>query len=353
VISLKSDEIETVQQLDEKLYRRMVADSRLVTGEVSEPGAYPFAGKLTLNEVLSAAGGILPSGDRSTVVVRRYRVDGSVLSLEQERFIDTTLLEPSLVVIDGVFGVTVQPLINDALVGTVTVGGEVRRPGPIEIMRGDTIADVLARAGGLTKTAYPLGAVLSRAALMEGERSSNIELAKQLRQNALLATAETDEKSEQSTAVLEFADQLEASRPTGRQAVNIADAAEASLVLMESGDRLVVPKRPSHVRIIGAVYSEVAALYREGASPIDYVEAAGGLTRFADPRRSFMILPSGQSLPINLRRKGGNDDVPPGSVIVVPPKVDRVSGMQLTETISRALGSIAASVLAIDVLSGQ
>jgi protein involved in polysaccharide export with SLBB domain len=217
-------------------------------------------------------------------------------------------------------------------------------------MRGDTISDVLARAGGLTATAYPLGAVLSRAALIEGERSSNIELAKQLRASVLLASEDTEAGSENTARVLDFAQQLEGSRPTGRQVVDILDA---SFVLMESGDRLVVPKRPSHVRIIGAVYSEVAALYREGASPIDYVEDAGGLTRFADPRRSFMILPNGQSLPINLRRKGGNADVPPGSVIVVPPKVDRVSGMQLTETLSRALGSIAASVLAIDVLSGQ
>jgi protein involved in polysaccharide export with SLBB domain len=350
VLKIESDEIATVPQLDEKLYRRMVADSRLVTGEVSEPGAYPFTGKQTLDEVLSAAGGILPSGDEAAVVVRQYRVDGSVLSLEQERFIDTTLLEPSSVVLDGVFGVTVQPLINDAFVGTVTVGGEVRRPGAVAIMRGDTISDVLARAGGLTATAYPLGAVLSRAALIEGERSSNIELAKQLRASVLLASEDTEAGSENTARVLDFAQQLEGSRPTGRQVVDILDA---SFVLMESGDRLVVPKRPSHVRIIGAVYSEVAALYREGASPIDYVEDAGGLTRFADPRRSFMILPNGQSLPINLRRKGGNADVPPGSVIVVPPKVDRVSGMQLTETLSRALGSIAASVLAIDVLSGQ
>jgi hypothetical protein len=188
----------------------------------------------------------------------------------------------------------------------------------------------------------------------DGEiQPSNIELAKQLRQNALLAADETEGKSEQAAAVLEFAEQLETSRPTGRQVVNITDAAEASFILMEDGDRLVVPKRPSHVRIIGAVYSEVAALYREGASPMDYVEDAGGLTRFADPRRSFMILPNGRSLPINLRRKGGNADVPPGSVIVVPPKVDRASALQLTDTISRALGSIASSVLAIDLISGQ
>jgi hypothetical protein len=66
-----------------------------------------------------------------------------------------------------------------------------------------------------------------------------------------------------------------------------------------------------------------------------------------------MILPNGRSIPVNLRRNGDSAPVPPGSVIVVPPKLDRVSTMQLTEGISRALGSIASSVLALDVLSGQ
>jgi hypothetical protein len=287
------------------------------------------------------------------VILRQYQVDGSVLSLAAERTIDTTRVDPSTVMLDGIFGVLVQPLINDALVGEVTVGGEVRRPGNYSIERGDTIADLLARAGGLTDTAYPLGAVLSRSSLVESERASNFELAKQLRESVLLNSQSDDSRDEEIAAVLGFAQELEGSKPTGRQVVNIADGEEASFVLLEDGDRLVVPKRPSHVRVIGAVYSELAALYREGASPTDYVDDAGGLTRFADPRRSFMILPNGRSIPVNLRRNGDSAPVPPGSVIVVPPKLDRVSTMQLTEGISRALGSIASSVLALDVLSGQ
>lgn len=353
IVSIEVGDVKAVPQIDEKLFRRMVADSRLIEGEVSEPGAYPFAGKLTLSNVLSTSGGILPSGDQTAVLIRQYSVDGSSLILAQERIIDITLMDPRSVVLEGVFGVTVQPLINDALVGTVTVAGEVRRPGPIAISRGDTVADVLERAGGFTETAYPLGAVLSRTSLIEGERASNIELAKQLRENALLATDETETNSDQTAAVFEFAKQLETTKPTGRQVVNIADVAEASFVLMENGDRLVVPKRPTYVRIIGAVYSEVATRYREGAKPSDYVADAGGLTRLADRRRSFIILPDGSSMPINLRRQGGDAAVPPGSVIVVPPKVDKVSALQLTDSISRALGSIASSVLAIDLLSGQ
>ena len=352
VVNLASEDVVETVALSDKLFRRLVSDTRLVSGEVSEPGAYPVSGGMTLASMISAAGGILPSGDASAVILRQYQVDGSVLSLAAERTIDTTRVDPSTVALDGIFGVLVQPLINDALVGEVTVGGEVRRPGKYSIERGDTIADLLARAGGLTNTAYPLGAVLSRSSLVESERTSNFELAKQLRESVLLNSQSEDSKDEEITAVLAFAQELEGSSPTGRQVVNIADGQEATFVLLEDGDRLVVPKRPSHVRVIGAVYSELAALYREGASPIDYVDDAGGLTRFADPRRSFMILPNGRSIPVNLRRNGSSVLVPPGSVIVVPPKLDRVSTMEITETISRALGSIASSVLALDVLSG-
>ena len=352
VIDLNSESMSAVPQLPEKIYRRMVADSRQVLGEVSEPGAYPVAGRLNLADIIAASGGILPSGDKSAVVLRQYRVDEGVLSLDQERVIDTTKLDPSSVVLSGIFNIRVQPLINDAIVGVVTISGEVRRPGRLSIMRGDTIADVLARAGGLTNTAYPLGAVLSRASLIEVERRSNGELAKQLRESVMLQPKQDGAETDQIRAVLDFAGQLEAAPAIGRQVVNILDAAEASSVLMQDGDRLVVPNRPSHVQIAGAVYSEVAAQYREGASPADYVADAGGLTRFADPRRGFIIFPNGKSLPINLRKKGGNAEVPPGSIIVVPPKVDRVSALQLTDTITRALGSIASSVLALDVITG-
>jgi protein involved in polysaccharide export with SLBB domain len=354
-VNIASADLSLIPQVEEKIYRRMVADARLVLGEVSEPGAYPFAGRMTLSDVLAASGGILPSGDRSAVLLREYSVDGSTLRVAEERVIDTTQVDPTSVVLEGIFGVRVQPLINDAIVGIVTIGGEVRRPGRISIQRGDTIADVLARAGGLTATAYPLGAVLARTNLVVEERESNAELANQLRRQSAMLQAENanGDVDHATAALLDFADQLESTAAAGRQVVNIADPAEATFVLMQDGDRLVVPKRPSHVRIMGAVYSEVAALYREGASAADYVSDAGGLTRFADPRRTFMVLPNGKSIPLNLRRKDGDAQVPPGSVIVVPPKVDRVSAMKFTETISRALGSVASSMLALDVLTGQ
>jgi len=338
----------------DKLARRLVSDTRLVFGEVGEPGGYPVAGRASLADLLAAAGGIMPSGDLASVIVREFRIEGSTLNLARERVLDLSRLDPHSVMLDGLYNIRVPPVINDGFVGSVTLAGEVKRPGTYTIARGETIGDILARAGGLTRTAYPLGAVLSRRSLVEAERVANGQLADQLRQGVIvLSQADREGAADQIEAVLGFAQDLEAAPATGRQVVNLVDSSAAALVLMEDGDRLVVPPRPSNVRIIGAVYSEVATQYREGARPGDYIEDAGGLTRLADPRRAFMVLPNGQSLPLDLRRKREEVPVPPGSVIVVPPKIDRVTPLQLTETMSRALGNIASSILAIDVLTGQ
>ena len=61
----------------------------------------------------------------------------------------------------------------------------------------------------------------------------------------------------------------------------------------------------------------------------------------------FVTLPNGQSLKTDrLEESGGL--IPPGSVIVVPPKTDKLSALGLTDIWSRVLGNIATSILAIN-----
>ena len=46
--------------------------------------------------------------------------------------------------------------------GSVALGGEVRFPGQYNMIRGEHLADLLKRAGGLTDVAYPYGAIYLR-----------------------------------------------------------------------------------------------------------------------------------------------------------------------------------------------
>ena len=114
-------------------------------------------------------------------------------------------------------------------------------------------------------------------------------------------------------------------------------------VFLEDGDRLIVPKRPAHVSIIGSVSQSVRANYSPDKKLSDYISNSGGYTRVADKRRTYILLPNGQAAPMT-----EDTIIPPGAVLIVPPKTDKLSVLGLTDLVSRVLGNIATSILAIN-----
>ena len=235
-------------------------------------------------------------------------------------------------------------LINEAATGTVTISGEVLYPGSYVIARDDTVHDLIEKAGGLSPVAYPLGAVYSRKSLQQSERQNNNLLASELEGSiAELATSANPNAEDQTQILIGYAKRLRSQPATGRMPVNIILRNKNNPVYMQKGDSLVVPKRPSHVTIMGAVNRKVNASYAPDKSIDSYLFAAGGKTKLADLKKSYLLLPNGEALPIAREMP-----VPPGAVIVIVPRLDRLNALGLTELISRVLGNIATSVLAIN-----
>lgn len=71
-------------------------------------------------------------------------------------------------------------------------------------------------------------------------------------------------------------------------------------VLLEPGDLIVMPKRPNEVTVVGAVQNPGSLQFTTGWRASQYVQAAGGTQRFADPSRGFLVLPNGSSAPAGL-----------------------------------------------------
>jgi len=162
----------------------------------------------------------------------------------------------------------------------------------------------------------------------------------------VLSVSQAEDKSgvgEQIKAVLSYAQQLRRQEVTGRFSVNVLQRDKSGPVYLQSGDVLVIPKRPGHVSVIGSVQKDTVVSYSESKDFNSYIATAGGLTRIADRSRSYIVLPNGESEPAQ-----GESIIPAGSVIVVPPKTDRLSALSFTEVASRILGNIALSVLAIN-----
>jgi polysaccharide biosynthesis/export protein len=245
-------------------------------------------------------------------------------------------------VLSGEYYVNVPKAINTAVAGFINLSGEFLMPGDYAFSQSETLSEIIVQAGGLSNIAYPLGAVLERKSIRAQEKESNNILAAQLEASVLtLAQSDIDGVGEQIKAVLGFAQQLRNLPTTGRMTINLMDT--NNNLYLQDGDKLMLPRRPSHVSVIGAVQRTTVASYNQNKNFKDYIFSAGGLTKMADMGKAYLLLPNGES-----RLLDNNTIIPVGSVVVIPPKIDKLSILGLTDIVSRVMGNIATSILAIN-----
>jgi len=319
----------------------MASKLRVINGAVMFPGTYPLADRTRLKDLIDVAV-VLNSKASSSLVVTKSIKENDILFISEPEIFELDSLTTNETILSGEFYVTVPRAINEAINGFINLSGEFMVPGNYPFSRKESLQAVIERAGGLADTAYPLGAVLERKSIRAQEKESNNILAGQLEASVLtLAQSDIDGVGEQITAVLGFAQQLRTLPTKGRMTINIMDI--NNNLFLQDGDKLMLPKRPSHVSVIGAVQRTTVASYSQNKTYKDYIRSAGGLTKMADIRKAYLLLPNGES-----RLVDNNTVIPVGSVVVVPPKIDKLSILGLTDIISRVMGNIATSILAIN-----
>jgi polysaccharide export outer membrane protein len=209
------------------------------------------------------------------------------------------------------------------------VGGQVRFPGSFDITRAERLSSILERGGGLTDEAYAYGAIFTRRGAAITERQANIREARELEQQAAgpsslsLDTTATD-PNQRIQLVRTLSQQLRDAPVLGRISVT-ADPAILRVrpdldVLLEPGDTLYIPKRPSTITVSGEVLNNGTIQYESGLTVRDYIERAGGTTQGADNGRTFVVLPDGSARTVAESWLSFNNTnmVPPGSTIIVP-----------------------------------
>lgn len=337
--------LQDVGSIEASIYVNFLrSSSKFVGGAVQNPGFYPVADNVKLSDLIEVAGGVLNEADLSRLILQSYRREGGSLLQGPREIVNLADKSGADVTLKGDYSLDVTYLINEVATGIVTVSGEVLRPGEYVIARDDTLHDILEQAGGLSQVAYPLGAVFTRESIKESQQDHNELLADQLRQAVLqVLDSGNDNAADQAAAILGYSEQLRRQEAIGRMSVNLTYTDPNAPVYLQDGDALTVPKRPSHVAIIGAVNRDTVASYARDKTLASYLAAAGGATRIADLKRAYLLLPNGESTPVSKE-----SPIPPGSAIVVPPRTDRLSVLGLTDLLSRVLSNIATSVLVID-----
>lgn len=322
-------------------------------GALREPGPYPVAEGISLESALAAAGGLSLEADRSNMEITTTHGKAPA----QRTRIDLNKTNPATIKIGAGDAVRVNQKFNKITEKSALVMGEVRNPGRYDLLPGDKVSDLLARAGGLTDQAYPFGAIFSRESERKAEETRFQAQARDVEQSVAAALEADDEKIDAGkiAEARQLASELRNARGVGRLTVEADPAVLAAQpeldMLLEPGDRLFIPKRNLTVRVSGEVLSPASLQFRENKASIDYIHEAGGFTFNADRERTFVIYPDGSAQPLQVSSWNYKPVmIPPGSTIVVPRDPKPFDFIQSAKDVSQILSNLAVTAIFVDDL---
>jgi protein involved in polysaccharide export with SLBB domain len=238
---------------------------------------------------------------------------------------------------------------------TVELFGEVKFPGVYPFKRGETLADVLSRAGGLTDYAFVEGAVFTRVELQQKEQDQIKSMAARLESDiaAISLEAKQSGKEGMDPQAVALANsllaQLRDTKAVGRLVIDLEKVARtpaddeynASVtqpVVLRDGDKLYVPQKTQEVTIIGEVQQITSHLYNPKLDRDDYINLSGGLTYKADKKRIYIVRANGAVVTdANTGWFGSTQKVHSGDTIVVPLKADRMRSLTLWTNVTQII----------------
>nr|WP_063344284.1 SLBB domain-containing protein [Vibrio jasicida] len=307
-----------------------------VFGEVKHPGRYPITQTMKVSDLVAAAGGLTYNAFTINAELARSVINDidqsasiSVERIDLRNAIQGDVADDVRVVGRDRLNVLEKP--NVKLQSTVVLQGEVRFPGTYTVSLGETLGDLLERAGGLTKYAHPQGAIFTREALRLQEQKLLNQYAADIRAETAKKTFRADSNIgsviSDPDKTLKFVEEASKSKALGRMVVQldrIIDKDKAADFMLEDGDFLFIPTFRNTVSIMGEVQVSITYLLDNRLDVDDYLNKAGGVKKQADEDRIFVVRADGSVYQPSSGYWFGNDkqELKPGDTIVVPIDTD-------------------------------
>jgi polysaccharide biosynthesis/export protein len=301
-----------------------------IAGMVNKPGAYPWRPGMKLRDLVLLARGPKVGADLKEAEIARLpqdRTAGQLATTLRVPMDSTYLFErdsagryvgPPGVPFPagGAPEVPLEPFDNVLILKqaefdfqrTVTITGQVMYPGTYSLRtKTDRLAELIRRAGGLTRQAYPDGIRFIRTEDNVGRINVNLTRA-------------------------------------------LKDTSSASNVILQVGDAIEIPEYQPAVKVGGAVNSPGSVLWKKGEGLDYYLEGAGGLSYLADKGRTSVKYANGE---VRTRKKtlifSSSPTPGPGSEVFVPVRdtTARVNTVQLFTSIVQIIASTVTAIYVI------
>ncbi len=318
-----------------------------IDGAVKRPAKYEIKDNEFLGSVINFANGLKQTADLENISLERM-LDGTLKSIPIKNIIQFDSITP----IEGDL-----IYVREFSYRTASITGAVYKPGEYTMAAGETIEDLIEKAGGYTENAYPFGAVYeNKDAKLINKRAKEL-LYEEFLDNIIALSQLNIGQNFDLTPILTLTEEIKNSKPSGRVVVDLLSEDDNNFLSIRSGDTLVIPEKNNSVYVYGEVSSEGAVTYVPNMGVEYFVQKSGGYKRYSDNDSIYILHPNGETQRYARQRnlfanQPRNLEMHPGSVIFVPRKIDNSASRRIaTQAYVSILGNLGvalASLSAID-----
>lgn len=350
-----STKTEVTLQDEDVVYIPFIENTVKIDGAFKRPYLYEFIEGETLEDAIKLAGGyksgtILASNvEVTTLDQANQRRELLLINRDKDSLVNYPLKDGDAINISEFSGLEVR---------TIELKGEIANPGVYSIMKGDTLLDVLERAGGYTDESFTEGAIFLRKEVAEQQKAAFARTADSLERNLvnMLSNGSFTSIGEFTlTPLTRLIDRLRNEEPAGRQVVEVdyltLKSDPFANFKVRNGDFLFIPTRPGSITVSGEVLNATTLKYEPELSVDKYINLSGGFTDEADKNGVFAIQPNGNAEVIRGGFFSKNSNLLPGTTIVVPRNSRYLDAIAWTGVITPVLADLATSAAAIAAIS--
>ena len=319
-----------------------------IDGAVNRPAMYEALDDQKLISIINYANGITRNADRENISLERL-VDGSLktIPVPNDSYFEAVNVEDG----DLIY-------IREHPYRQAKISGAVLKPGTYTMAAGDTINDLVKKAGGYTANAYQFGAVyLNEDAKTVNELSKEI-LYQEFLDNIIAVSQQNIGGNIDLSPIVKLTEEIKNTEANGRVVIDLLNDSTIDLYSVKEGDELFVPETNNVVYVYGEISSEGAVMFSENKGVEYFVDKSGGFKKFADNESIYILHPNGESQLYRSKRNifekspKSEMQIYPGSIIFVPRALDdsapRRLAAQAYVSILGNLGIALASLSAIN-----
>jgi protein involved in polysaccharide export with SLBB domain len=322
-----------------------------ISGAVSNPAIYEITEK-SLSSLIEISNGLTHDIDteRNIMITRKNQNSLIEVSLDKNSLRNFEIFPG-----DNIYVPKYSAKPSKA--SSITIKGQINQPGTYTLNEGETLSNLINRAGGYKSNAYTIGAMLTRESLKKLEEEINDRIYKDLIKYIINRSSKTAGGNGGESGLPLLLSEFKDTKPVGRMPaefdLDVLEQDQSKDIELKDGDSIFIPSMPTEVYVFGEVMNPGSRIYNPKSGFQSYIHESGGLTNFALDSHIVIVSPDGvaQKGKRSLRFINESSNILPGTMIYVPREVGKRDNLEVSALMTNVFSSLAISLASLNSIS--